>query len=79
MKAITLATLENNFQVEDLQGALSHEGIESFTRDDVFSMFSNMPGSQIEVLVYAKDYHDAFDIFRQGFPDLVEDSEYDVH
>lgn len=74
MKAMTLATLESNFQVEVLQGALSNKGIASFTRDDIFaSLFSSMPGSQIEVLVYAKDYQQAFEVFKHDFPDLAQE------
>lgn len=73
MRAITLATLETDFQAEVLQGALSNKGIESFKRDDIFaSIFSSTPGFQIEVLVYAKDYQQAFEVFEQDFPDLAE-------
>lgn len=80
MKAMTLATLETSFQAEVLQGALSNKGIESFTRDDIFaSIFSDMPGSQVEVLVFAKDYQQAFEVFKQDFPDLAEHERRDIH
>lgn len=80
MRAITLATLKTDFQAEVLQGALSNKGIESFKRDDIFaSLFSSMPGFQIEVLVYAKDYQQAFEVFKQDFPDLAEYETVNTH
>ena len=79
MRAITLATLKTDFQAEVLQGALSNKGIESFERDDIFASIFSMPGFQIEVLVYAKDYQQAFEVFNQDFPDLAKYETVETH
>lgn len=72
MDTTILVTLDNYLQAKILQDALSNEGIESFTKNEILSpMFGNISGFQIEVIVFKKDYEKAMEIFREGFPDLV--------
>lgn len=71
MKAILLATFENTFQAGILQGALKNEGIESFLRNDaISSVFPNMPGFQVQLMVLEEDYVRAKEILQEGFPNL---------
>lgn len=73
MKTVLLATLESRFQASILQGALKNEGIESFfTNDVVSSVFGNITGFQIEILVFEEDYERAMEILKEGFPRLIE-------
>ena len=72
MKTIILATLPNSFQAHILKDALQNEGITSFMRNETLSSVLNfIPGFQIEILVFEKDYEKAFDILERGFPQLV--------
>lgn len=74
MKTILLATLDNSFQANVLQGALKNEGIESFTKNEVLSsVFGNISGFQMEILVFEKDYEKAMEIFKKGFPQLLKE------
>lgn len=74
MKTILLATLDNRFQANVLQGALKNEGIESFTKNEVLSsVFGNISGFQMEILVFEKDYEKAMEIFKKGFPQLLKE------
>lgn len=72
MKTIVLATFQNHFQAGILQGALKNEGIESFLRNDaVSSVFPNLSGFQLQLLVLEEDYPRALEILKEGFPDLA--------
>lgn len=74
MKTILLATLDNSFQANVLQGVLKNEGIESFTKNEVLSsVFGNISGFQMEILVFEKDYEKAMEIFKKGFPQLLKE------
>lgn len=74
MKTILLTTLDNSFQANVLQGALKNEGIESFTKNEVLSsVFGNISGFQMEILVFEKDYEKAMEIFKKGFPQLLKE------
>lgn len=73
MKTVLLATLDNSFQANILQNVLENEGIESFTKNEVLSsVFGNISGFQMEVLVYEKDYEKAVEILKKGFPHLLK-------
>ncbi|MDR0844166.1 MAG: DUF2007 domain-containing protein [Tannerella sp.] len=73
METIVLTALCDSFQVNMLKDILLNEGIESFVRHETLSsVFSNIPGFQIEILVFEKDYEKAREIFEKGFPQLVE-------
>lgn len=74
MKTILLTTLDNSFQANVLQGALKNEGIESFTKNEILSsVFGNISGFQMEILVFEKDYEKAMEIFKKGFPQLLKE------
>lgn len=75
MDTIHLVTLENSAQASILQSALQNEGIETFTKNEVLSSIMNIPGFQIEVEVFEKDYERAFNILKEGFPYLVNKEE----
>lgn len=72
MKTIVLTTLPNNYQASILKDTLFNEGIVSFLRNETLStVFSNISGFQIQILVFEKDYEKAFDILKKGFPELA--------
>ena len=72
MKTIVLTTLPNNYQASILKDILFNEGIVSFLRNETLStVFSNISGFQIQILVFEKDYEKAFDILKKGFPELA--------
>jgi len=73
MKTIVLATLPSSFQAYILKDILHNEGIVSFMKNETISSVYNMPGFQIEVLVFEKDYEKALDIYEKGFPQLTEE------
>lgn len=76
MNTIILATLENTIQASILRDVLENEGIESFVRNEILSsVFGNVQGFQVEVLVFEEDYDKALEIFKRGFPDLEEGEE----
>jgi hypothetical protein len=73
MKTTVLTRQCNSFQANILKGALLNEGIVSFMRNETLSsLFSNIHGFQLEVLVFEKDYEKAMDIFEKGFPELAK-------
>ena len=72
METIVLTRLCDSVQANMLKDALYNEGIESFIRGEtLYSVFSKLQGFQIEVIVFENDYEKAMDIFKKGFPQLV--------
>lgn len=74
METVFLSTLNNSFQAGMLKDILTDEGIESFFRNEnISSVLGNIPGFQIEIYVYEKDYEKAYEILKRSFPELVGD------
>ena len=73
MKTVHLATLPNGFQAYLLKDLLSQEGIVSFMKNETISSVYNIPGFEIEVLVFEEDYEKAKEIYERGFPDSLEE------
>lgn len=73
METVYLVTLDNSSQASILQNTLANEGIESFTKNEVISSVMNIPGFQIELEVYEKDYEKALEIAKKGFPYLFDE------
>lgn len=74
METVFLSTLDNSFQAGMLKDLLTDEGIESFFRNEnISSVLGNIPGFQIEIYVYVKDYEKAYEILKRSFPELVGD------
>lgn len=74
METVFLSTLDNSFQAGMLKDLLTDEGIESFFRNEnISSVLGNIPGFQIEIYVYEKDYEKAYEILKRSFPELVGD------
>lgn len=72
METVFLSTLDNSFQAGMLKDLLTDEGIESFFRNEnISSVLGNIPGFQIEIYVYEKDYEKAYEILKRSFPELV--------
>lgn len=74
METVFLSTLDNSFQAGMLKDLLTDEDIESFFRNEnISSVLGNIPGFQIEIYVYEKDYEKAYEILKRSFPELVGD------
>lgn len=72
METVFLSTLNNSFQAEMLKDLLLNEGIESFFKNEnISTVMGNIPGFQIEIYVYEKDYKRAYEILRKALPELV--------
>ena len=71
MKTVYLATLLNSFQAYLLKDVLESEGIVSFMRNETISSVYNIPGLEIEVLVFEDDYEKAKEIYDRAFPELT--------
>lgn len=72
METVFLSTLENSFQAEVLKDLLINEGIESFFKNEnISNVLGNIPGFQIEIFVFEKDYERAKEILKEAFPQLV--------
>ena len=71
MKTVYLATLLNSFQAYLLKDILDSEGIVSFMRNETISSVYNIPGLEIEVLVFEDDYEKAKEIYDKAFPELT--------
>jgi len=73
MKTVYLATLPNSFRAYLLKDILSQEGIVSFMKNETISSVYNIPGMEMEVLVFEEDYEKAKEIYERGFPDNIEE------
>lgn len=72
MKTVFLSTLENSFQAGLLKDLLINEDIESFFKNEnISTVLGNIPGFQIEIYVFEKDYERAKEILREALPELV--------
>lgn len=72
MERVYLSTLNNSFQAGMLKDLLLNEGIESFFKNEnISTVLGNIPGFQIEIYVYEKDYARAYEILRKALPELV--------
>lgn len=72
MKTVFLSTLDNSFQAGLLKDLLMNEGIESFFKNENMStVLGNIPGFQLEIYVFEKDYERAQEILKEALPELV--------
>lgn len=72
MKTVFLSTLDNSFQAGLLKDLLMNEGIESFFKNENMStVLGNIPGFQLEIYVFEKDYEKAQEILKEALPELV--------
>lgn len=71
MKTVYLITLDNISQASIVKDVLLNEGIESFTKNEMISSVLNIPNLQLELEVFEEDYEKAYEILRQGFPELI--------
>lgn len=72
MKTVFLSTLDNSFQTGLLKDLLMNEGIESFFKNENMStVLGNIPGFQLEIYVFEKDYERAQEILKEALPELV--------
>lgn len=72
MKTVYLITLDNISQASIVKDVLLNEGIESFTKNEMISSVLNIPNLQLELEVFEEDYEKAYEILRQGFPELID-------
>lgn len=72
MKTVYLITLDNISQASIVKDVLLNEGIESFTKNETISSVLNIPNLQLELEVFEEDYEKAYEILRQGFPELID-------
>lgn len=72
MKTVFLSTLDNSFQAGLLKDLLMNEGIESFFKNENMStVLGNIPGFQLDIYVFEKDYERAQEILKEALPELV--------
>ena len=72
MKTVFLSTLDNSFQAGLLKDLIINEGIESFFKNENMStVLGNIPGFQLEIYVFEKDYERAQEILKEALPELV--------
>lgn len=72
MKTVYLITLDNISQASIVKDVLLNEGIESFTKNETISSVLNIPNLQLELEVFEEDYEKAYEILKQGFPELID-------
>lgn len=72
MKTVYLITLDNISQASIVKDVLLNEGIESFTKNEMISSVLNIPNLQLELEVFEEDYEKAYEILKQGFPELID-------
>jgi len=73
MKTVLLTTVINSFRAYLLQDILNQEGILSFLRNETISSVYNIPGMEMEVMVFEDDYERAREIYEKGFQDYNEE------
>lgn len=71
MKTVYLVTLDNISQATIVRDVLLNEGIESFTKNEVISSILNLSNLQIELEVFEEDYERAYEILKEGFPEVI--------
>lgn len=73
MKTVLLSIFDNSFQASLLQGVLNNEGIESFLKNEILSsVLGNISGFKVQIFVYEQDFERAWNLLKEGFPELVD-------
>lgn len=73
MKTVTLTTFKSDVRAHMLQDILKNEGIDSMLQgENTAQVLAYIPGMEIQVLVFEKDYERAREILKNSFPDKVE-------
>ncbi|EGJ72078.1 putative alcohol dehydrogenase [Bacteroides coprosuis DSM 18011] len=73
MDTILLARFQSDYRANLLCSVLKNEGIESFKRNEnSATVLAGLPGFEIEVYVFDKDYERAKEIYAEGFPDAAQ-------
>lgn len=74
MKTVILTTFRSDVRAHMLQDILKNEGIESMLQGEFTAqVLSYIPGMDIQVLVFEKDYERALEILKTSFPEKVEE------
>lgn len=74
MKTVILTTFRSDVRAHMLQDILKNEGIESMLQGEFTAqVLSYIPGMDIQVLVFEKDYERALEIPKTSFPEKVEE------
>lgn len=73
MKTIKLTTFKSDVRARMLQDILKNEGIESMLQgENTAQVMGYIPGMDIQVLVFDKDYERARQVLQDSFPDRME-------
>lgn len=74
MKTVILTTFRSDVRAHMLQDILKNEGIESMLQGELTAqVLAYIPGMEIQVLVFEKDYERALEILKTSFPEKVEE------
>lgn len=74
MKTVILTTFRSDVRAHMLQDILKNEGIESMLQGEFTAqVLSYIPGMDIQVLVFEKDYERALEILKTSFPEKTEE------
>lgn len=74
MKTVILTTFRSDVRAHILQDILKNEGIESMLQGEFTAqVLSYIPGMDIQVLVFEKDYERALEILKTSFPEETEE------
>lgn len=74
MKTVILTTFRSDVRAHMLQDILKNEGIESMLQGEFTAqVLSYIPGMDIQVLVFEKDYERALEILKTSFPEETEE------
>ena len=69
MKTVILTSFKSDVRAHMLQDLLKNEGIESMLQGEYTAqVLAYIPGMEIKVLVFEKDYARAFEILKASFP-----------
>lgn len=72
MKTVILTSFKSDVRAHMLQDLLKNEGIESMLQGEYTAqVLAYIPGMEIKVLVFEKDYVRAFEILKASFPEKV--------
>ncbi|WP_455673412.1 putative signal transducing protein [Phocaeicola sp.] len=74
MKTVTLTSFRSDVRAHMLQDILKNEGIESMLQGErTAQVLAYIPGMDIQVIVFEKDYERAREILKQSFPENTEE------
>ena len=74
MKTVILTSFKSDVRAHMLQDLLKNEGIESMLQGEYTAqVLAYIPGMDIKVLVFEKDYPRALEILKASFPEKVEE------